>query len=115
LAANLTIQETSLHPTYNVLLTQEETYGNGLAIANAEFLNGLINYDGYYLNTDGFLSSDKKLQDSRKYQNFSYVVSTEKSLKEYKSMLLDLVHPAGTKLFGNKQKKDVVVTGFGFS
>lgn len=115
LGANLTIQETSLHPTYNVLLVQEETYGNGLAAADAEFLNGLINYNGYYLNTDGFLSSDKKLQDSRKYQNFSYVVSTEKSLKEYKSMLLDLVHPAGTKLFANKQKKDIITTGFGFS
>ena len=41
-------------------------YGDGLAKANAEFLNGLIKYDGFYLNSDGFLSEDKKLQNNIK-------------------------------------------------
>ncbi|CAB4124108.1 hypothetical protein UFOVP49_11 [uncultured Caudovirales phage] len=79
------------------------TYGNGLAKANAEFLNGLIEYDGFFLNTDGFLSADKKLQDSVKYHNFSYVVIAEKALNEYRQTLLDIAHPAGTKLIGYNQ------------
>jgi hypothetical protein len=114
-ALNLIISATSSTTKYNVNVYSQVTYGNGLARANAEFLNGLINYDGYYLNTDGFLSADKKLQDSRRYHNFSYVVATEKSLKDYRGMLLDLVHPTGTKMFGTKHKKDIIATGFGFS
>jgi hypothetical protein len=114
-SANLTITATDSTPEYNVDVTSETTYGNGLARANAEFLNGLINYDGYYLNTDGFLSSDKKLQDSRKYHNFSYVVVTEQSLNTYKQALLDILHPIGTKALGTKKVVDVITTGFTFS
>jgi hypothetical protein len=114
-SANLKITATDSTPEYNVDVTSETTYGNGLARANAEFLNGLINYNGYYLNTDGFLSSDKKLQDSRKYHNFSYVVVTEQSLNEYKQTLLDILHPIGMKALGTKKVVDVITTGFTFS
>ncbi len=52
-------------------------YGDGKAKATAGFENGLIRYPGIYLNEDGQLSADKKLQDSKKYHNFSYVINTE--------------------------------------
>ena len=81
-------------------------YGNGLAKANAEFYNGLIEYNGFFLNTDGFLSSDKKLQGSKKYHNFSYVVIAEKALSEYRQLLLDIAHPAGMQLLGYNQILD---------
>jgi len=114
--SNLVITATSSYPSYNVnVFSILNTFGDGTAKANAEFLNGIINYDGYYLNTDGFLSADKVLQDSRKYHNFSYVVLTEQSLTEYKSMLMDILHPTGTKMFGKKKIVDIVTTGFGFS
>jgi len=74
------------------------TYGNGKAKANAEFLNGLIRYDGFYLNTDGFPSSDKRLQDSERYHNFSYELVSEESYDHYAKTILDVAHPAGTKL-----------------
>lgn len=113
---NLVISATSTYPAYNVnVYSSVAVYGNGLAKANAEFLDGVINYNGYYLNTDGFLSADKVLQDSRKYHNFSYVVLTEQSLQEYRNMLLDILHPTGTKLFGKKKVVDIVTTGFGFA
>lgn len=112
----LNILGTQSYPTYNVnVYSVLHTYGDGTARATAEFLNGIINYDGYYLNTDGFPSADKVLQDSRKYHNFSYVVLTEQSLNEYKQMLLDILHPTGTKMLGKKKVVDSVVTGFGFS
>ena len=114
-SANLTITATDSAPQYNVDIISEINYGNGLARANAEFLNGLIIYNGYYLNTDGFLSSDKKLQDSRKYHNFSYVIVTEQSLNNYKQALLDILHPIGMKPLGTKKIIDVVTTGFTFS
>jgi len=73
-------------------------YGNGQAKAVAEFYNGLIKFTGFYINTDGFLSSDKKLQDDKKYHNYSYVIESEKSLSEYESTMKDIVHPIGMSM-----------------
>jgi len=83
-------------------------YGDGLAKANAEFLAGLIKYDGFYLNTDGFLSADKKLQDGDYYHNFSYEISSEKSLNDYSDTLYRVAHPAGMQLLAKFVIKDIV-------
>ena len=88
-------------------------YGDGLAKANAEFLRGLIKYDGFYLNTDGFLSADKKLQDEDYYHNFSYEISSEKSLNDYSDTLYRVAHPAGMQLLSKyliKDKLNQVIT-----
>jgi hypothetical protein len=74
-------------------------YGDGNAKANAKFENGLIRYPGIYLNTDGHISSDKKLQDGEKYHNFSYIIKTETDYAKFKGALNDIVHPIGTKTF----------------
>ena len=78
--------------------TYPRTYGNAKAKANAEFLNGLIRYNGFYLNTDGFVSSDKRLQDDERYHNYSYELVSEESFDNYKKTIYDVVHPVGTKL-----------------
>lgn len=91
--------------TYPLILNTEEhlgvddytIYGNSLARANAVFNDGTVTNQGYFLNTDGFLSADKKLQDSYKYHNYSYVLQSEKQLKDYKTTLLNIAHPAGMK------------------
>jgi len=77
-------------------LSNPYLYGDGKARGTAEFYQGLIKFPGFYLNTDGFPSSDKRLQDGRVYQNYSYVIESEKSLSEYESSLKDIVHPIGT-------------------
>ena len=74
-------------------------YGDGTAKATAKFENGLIRYPGIYLNTDGQISADKKLQDGTKYHNFSYILKTKTDYDEFKKPLNDLVHPIGTKTF----------------
>jgi hypothetical protein len=51
-------------------------YGNGNAKATSKFENGLIRYPGIYLNSDGQVSADKKLQDEKRYHNNSYVITT---------------------------------------
>lgn len=77
-------------------------YGDGKAKATAKFENGLIRYPGIYLNTDGQISADKRLQDGEKYHNFSYVVQTKTSYDKFKKPLNDIVHPIGTKTFVTK-------------
>lgn len=85
-------------------------YGNGSAKAYAEFFNGLIKFPGFYINNDGFVSSDKKLQDGKTYQNYSYVIESDKSLREYKNVVKDIVHPVGMYMLGraitDSQKKE---------
>lgn len=83
-------------------------YGDGLAKARAVFLNGLIKYQGYYINTDGFVSADQRLQDATYYHNFSYEIQSEKSLDDYKSTVYEVIHPAGTQLLSKYLIKDLI-------
>lgn len=70
--------------------------------------DALFVYPGKYLGTDGFLSSDKKLQDSRYYQEYSYVLKTGQYISHYRDTLKKLLHPAGTALFGEIQIVDTL-------
>lgn len=56
--------------------------------------------EGYWDDTGGFISSDKFIQDSDFYQDYSYEVESTLSLERYASILKDTVHLAGTKMFG---------------
>jgi len=58
---------------------------------------------GNYVDSNGFLSDIKKLQDSNYWQDFSYVIHTDLSVLDWQSEFLKLVHPAGMKFFGNLQ------------
>lgn len=73
-------------------------YGNGRARANALFANGLIEFNGFFLNSDGFPSADKVFQDDTIYHNFSYIVQSEKNLQEFETPLKNIVHPAGLEV-----------------
>lgn len=55
---------------------------------------------GYYSTTRGFLNSDKYIQDSYYYQDYSYEIRVSRSLNKYKSILYETFHNAGTELFG---------------
>lgn len=86
-------------------------YGDGRAKVTAKFENGLIRYPGLYLNTDGQVSSDKKIQDGVKYHNFSYVINTTKDYETFREPLKQIVHPLGTKTFVNRLfDNDIQVT-----
>jgi hypothetical protein len=80
-------------------ITSAQYYGDGRALATANFENGLIRLPGLYLNTDGQLSADKRLQDGKKYHNFSYVINTQNDYYKFKNALNDIVHPVGTQTF----------------
>lgn len=61
---------------------------------------GMIYYPGYYSTNKGKLSSNKYIQDSFYFQDFSYVLKTEVSSKKWKEIIKKLIHPAGHELFG---------------
>lgn len=75
------------------------SYGDGTAKATATFINGLVTGQGQYLDTTGQLSSFDVLQ-SEIYNDFTYEITLEKEIAKYKSTLLDLLHPSGTKVLG---------------
>lgn len=75
------------------------THGDGTARANSKFLNGLILGEGRYIDESHQPSSFSVLEDEN-YNNFTYVVSAEKEIAEYRNILYDTVHPAGTKVIG---------------
>ena len=76
--------------------------GDGTATANARVLVGLYTYPGRYINDDGMLSSYNFIQDQDFYQNFSYVMRSRESLPGYGRAVKTLLHPVGTKLFGER-------------
>ena len=55
---------------------------------------------GGYLDNGGFVSDTIKLQDSYFWQQYSYVIRTERSLEEWSGMYSRLGHPSGFIFFG---------------
>ena len=62
--------------------------------------NKLRVYNGEYINTDGFLSSDMVLYDGNYYQQYSYEIVINELFDIYKGALKKLLHPAGYALWG---------------
>lgn len=74
-------------------------YGDGTARATASFLNGLVIGQGQYLNSRGQLSSFSVLENDV-YNNYTYEITVDKEIEKYRSALLNLLHPGGTKVIG---------------
>lgn len=71
-------------------------------------VSGVIDETGAYTGTKGFLSWDQRLQDNYYYQEFSYVIKSTKALKAYRDVVRAVIHPAGTKLFGQVDIEDTL-------
>ena len=66
-------------------------------------------FKAQFTKSSGYLSNaDIRLQDSYRYHDYAYKVTTGLSLKDYESTLKALVHPSGYKLFG-----DILIEGYG--
>jgi hypothetical protein len=55
---------------------------------------------GEWVDTSSFLNADKYIQDSDYYQEYSYEIQLEKSLDKYISVLKQIFHPVGNRVFG---------------
>ena len=93
--------------SYNVndVLTFGIETANGTGAGITASVDSTSIYPGYYFGTDGQLSTNKKVFDAKFYQNFSYEIKTDITLSSYKKQILDLIHPAGAKLFNQMVMK----------
>jgi hypothetical protein len=81
----------------NTYVKRQRTFaGSGYPIPS-----GIIQFPGRYLDTKGFLSWNNRLQDNEYYQEFSYVIRVAELMNKYKNVVKTLLHPAGTKMFGD--------------
>ena len=72
--------------------------------SNAEIVfspSAITRYPGYFKGNAGKISSTPKIYDGDFYQEFSYELKSSVSIDKYYSILKDLVHPSGTKMFGS--------------
>ncbi len=75
----------------------------GLGAENANLtakIGAMRSETGLYLDEDGQVSSNKKIIDSDFYQDYSYSLIANKQLNEYQEIVFKLLHPVGSKLFG---------------
>lgn len=71
---------------------------------------GIGTAPGRFLTTDGFLNSNKRLQDSHFWQDFSYQFKAETMLSTYRDIFYQTFHIAGTEMFGAISAADTVTT-----
>jgi hypothetical protein len=92
----------------NAFLTAELIEFNALVE-----VTGLVNKKGvgvgrgYWASTRSFLDSDKYIQDSYYYQDYSYEIRVAQNLDKYKEILNDTFHVAGSELFGRYSAKEI--------
>lgn len=85
----------------NAILTTTLTdYNYANEVTGRVRKSGLGVEKGRWTTTRGFLNSDKYIQDSYYYQDFSYELQTAVKLNKYKQILYDTFHIAGTEQFG---------------
>lgn len=65
---------------------------------------------GYWATTDSLLNSDKVIQDSYFYQDYSYEIRTGLSLESYKDVFYSTFHAAGSALFGRYELQPFVLS-----
>lgn len=83
---------------------------NGVAV-----LGGYGNSTGYYASQAPFLSDTRRLQDGAYWQTYSYEVRSSLTFDKYKDILKQIVHVAGTAMFGNLIHESVSYSNVGVS
>lgn len=86
--------------TDNDILTFTNTTTNDTEV-QLELTTGAVGVEeGYWKDTAGFLNSNKYIQDSYYFQDYSYEIQVEKSLDKYIDVVKKTMHPLGNRLFG---------------
>lgn len=100
-------------PGERVTLTKD---GSPFTVTGAAISKTQGRQAGYWRSTRGFLDSDKYVQDSKYYQEYSYELKSGIDFTAYKDVVLELLHAAGTELFGRYVLEDeLITTGAGYA
>jgi hypothetical protein len=75
---------------------------------------GIVNVEkqgvapGYWKSRTSHLNSEKRLHDNKYYQDYSYDIKTSINIENYRNIVLDILHVAGTQFFGSLVKTTAV-------
>jgi hypothetical protein len=103
LVSNLVIKDSGVgyHTKNEEVLLYNTTQANNDQTTTAKITLGAVGTkEGYWSTSQGFIDSNKYIQDSDYYQEYSYEIKFSKSLNKYIDILKELVHPTGNKVFG---------------
>jgi len=81
---------------FNEVVEVERPYDKTLIPSSGNWDSG----SNAFLDNKGFLSDRIRIQDSVRYQKFSYLIKTGKNISDWSDAFTRLVHPAGFKFFG---------------
>jgi hypothetical protein len=86
-----------------------------MAVANNQFVITAKTHadyqgisQGYWRTTTSHLNSEKRIQDNKYYQEYSYDVLSGLSLNKYEAILRNVFHVSGTRMFGSVVKSSDV-------
>lgn len=102
--SNGTYVGTKLRAFYN---EQVKSLSNDYAVIDFR-LGAVARYPGSYIKNDGFISDAMRIQDSRYYQAYSYVIRIDELLNTFKEAVKTYVHPAGMALFSDYEVKNYI-------
>lgn len=83
-----------------VLTTSILPFNTSSVVTGRVAKTGVGRQIGYWSSTNGFLNSDKYIQDSYFYQDFSYQIKVAQTFDKYKDILYKTFHTSGAELFG---------------
>ena len=84
----------------NELITMYVDSNTNQTVSARVHLGPIGKAEGFWDNTKGFISSDKYIEDNNYYQEYSYEIRLSKSIDKYLSILKEVMHPVGNKIFG---------------
>lgn len=86
-------------------------YGDGTATAIANIRPSIVELPGRWTTSDSILSTDEiRLQGRDYYINYSYVIRSKVEFDKYKSILKNLLHPAGFINYAKYEIDNVIQT-----
>lgn len=74
---------------------------NNHVIVGELVFGGIGKQAGYWEGTQSFPNSDKYIQDSDFYQEYSYEIRSSKTLDTYRDIVKRILHPGGNMMFAN--------------
>lgn len=83
--------------------------GNGDALLEANLRDSIVKLPGRWRTTDSFLSSDDRVLQGKDYFiDYSYLVTSKVEFSRYKTILKNLLHPAGLAQYSRYFTETVV-------
>lgn len=83
-----------------ILTAEVSEFNTTVKVTGKVIKKGVGKRQGYWSTTRGFLNSDKYIQDSYFYQDYSYLIRAASTLDKYKDILYNTFHNAGSEMFG---------------